>query len=117
VSTPPSAPIPSPASDLSTVLPIASLLLLLSGGLRRRRFSLLWCGSRDGFGAGDFRGHANTLTVILHTNGNIIGSFTPVEWELRTPNNESDGSNCVKEVASLESFLFTPKKVRRGDLG
>jgi hypothetical protein len=26
-------------------------------------------------------GHANTLTVILHTKGNIFGGSTPVEWE------------------------------------
>jgi hypothetical protein len=48
-----------------------------------QRFSLLWRGSRDGFGASDFHsrcdGHANTLTVILDTDGNIFSGFTPVE--------------------------------------
>jgi hypothetical protein len=48
-----------------------------------KRFSLLWRGGRNGFGSGDFHsrcdGHANTLTVILDTNWNIFGGFTPVE--------------------------------------
>jgi hypothetical protein len=63
-------------------------------------FSLLWRGSRDGFGAGDFQklcnGHANTLTVILDTNGNIFGGFTPVEWESYAR---------YKADRSLKSFL------------
>jgi hypothetical protein len=50
---------------------------------RVKRFSLLWRSGRDGFGADDFHsrcdGHANTLTVILDTTGNIFGGFTPVE--------------------------------------
>jgi hypothetical protein len=50
---------------------------------KEKQFSLLWRGSRDGFGARTFHsrcdGHANTLTVILDTNGNVFGSFTPVE--------------------------------------
>jgi hypothetical protein len=49
---------------------------------KRRTFTLLWRGSRDGFGAADFHnrgdGHPNTLTVILDTDGNIFGGFTPV---------------------------------------
>jgi hypothetical protein len=52
---------------------------------RGERFTVLWRGSRDGFGVGDFHkrcdGHANTLIVILDTDGNIFGGFTPVEWE------------------------------------
>jgi hypothetical protein len=39
----------------------------------------------DAFRANQFHrrcdGHANTLTVILDTKGNIFGGFTPVEWE------------------------------------
>jgi hypothetical protein len=52
---------------------------------RRKQFSLLWRGSRDGFEAEEFHrrcdGHANTLTVILDMQGNIFGGFTPMEWE------------------------------------
>jgi hypothetical protein len=71
---------------------------------REKRFSLLWRGSRDGFGVGDFHsrcdGHANTLTVILDTNGNIFGGFTPVEW-----------ASCggYRDDPSLKSFVFTLK--------
>jgi hypothetical protein len=69
-----------------------------------RKFSLLWRGSRDGFGSKDFHekcdGHTNTLLVILDTNGNIFGGFTPVEWD-------SDSYNKADE--SLKSFVFTLK--------
>jgi uncharacterized coiled-coil protein SlyX len=69
-----------------------------------KRFSLLWRGSRDGFGAVDFHnrcdGHANNLTVILDTNGNIFGGFTPVAWGSKT--------GYIGDP-SVKSFLFTLK--------
>jgi hypothetical protein len=47
------------------------------------RFTLLLRGSRDGFRATDFHrccdGHANTMTLITDTSGNIFGGFTPVD--------------------------------------
>jgi hypothetical protein len=71
---------------------------------RRKHFGLLWRGSRDGFGANEFHrrcdGHANTLTVILDTEGNIFGGFTPAEW---------DSNSGEKVDDSLKSFLFTLK--------
>jgi hypothetical protein len=74
-----------------------------------KTLSLLWRGSRDGFDAEEFHdrcdGHANTLTVILDTNGNIFGGFTPVEWESHT---DSDNGEW-KADDSLKSFLFTLK--------
>jgi hypothetical protein len=79
---------------------------------RQQRFSLLWRGSRDGFAASDFHnrcdGHTNTLTVILDTNNNIFGGFTPVAWESRQWNGK-DGkqSNCRKSDPTRKSFLFT----------
>jgi hypothetical protein len=81
---------------------------------RGKRFSLLWRGSRDGFKAEEFHGrcdgHANTLTVILDTKGNIFGGFTPLEWESREWNRKYDNeSNCWKADDSLKSFLFTLK--------
>jgi hypothetical protein len=85
---------------------IVSEFPALFAEFRQKRFTLLWRGSRDGFGADDFHGrcdgHANTLTLILDTEGNIFGGFTPVEWEsgfLGTPNADP----------SLKSFLFTLK--------
>jgi hypothetical protein len=71
---------------------------------RGKYFEILWRGSRDGFRAREFHrrcdGHANTLTVILDTEGNVFGGFTPVKWE---------SSEFGKDKAddSLKSFLFT----------
>jgi hypothetical protein len=49
----------------------------------RKRFTLLWRGSRNGFRARDFHGrrdgHTPTLTLIQDTEGNIFGVFTPAE--------------------------------------
>jgi hypothetical protein len=74
---------------------------------RGKQFKLLWRGSRDGFTAPEFHtkcdGHANTLTVILDTNGNIFGGFTPVEWESRERSPQDKGDD------SRKSFLFTLK--------
>jgi hypothetical protein len=74
-----------------------------------KHFRILWRGSRDGFGAAEFHrrcdGHANTLTVIMDTDGNIFGGFTPVEWESRV----WQPKICYKADASLKSFLFTLK--------
>jgi hypothetical protein len=76
---------------------------------RGKRFSLLWRGSRDGFMARDFHGrcdgHPSTLTLILDTNGNVFGSFTPTEWE-------SHAWDFWKADNSLRSFLFTLKNPR-----
>jgi hypothetical protein len=71
-----------------------------------KRFTLLWRGSRDGFGARDFHdrcdGHANTLTLIADTAGNIFGGFTPVKWE-------SPSGPKFKSDASQKTFIFTLK--------
>jgi hypothetical protein len=81
---------------------------------QRKHFKILWRGSRDGFGASEFHrrcdGHANTLIVILDTNGNIFGGFTPVEWELRLSSGWiGDNDNRKKPDDSLTSFVFTLK--------
>jgi hypothetical protein len=86
--------------------------------LRGKRFSLLWRGGRDGFGADDFHygcnGYANTLTVILDIDGNVFGGFTPVEWESRVWNWKGGKlNNCYKADESLKSFLFTLKNPHR----
>jgi hypothetical protein len=50
-----------------------------------KRFTLLWRGSRDGFGACDFHdrcdSHTPTLTLIQDTMGTIFAGFTPVHWK------------------------------------
>jgi hypothetical protein len=81
---------------------------------RGRRFTLLWRGSRDGFGADGFHrrcdGHAPTLTLLRDTDGNIFGGFTPVKWESRQHNGKwGREDNRYKADPSLESFLFTLK--------
>jgi hypothetical protein len=62
----------------------------LCAEFRGKRFTLLWHGSRDGFGArhffGRWDGHAPTLTLIEDTGVDIFRGFTPVEWESRKPN-------------------------------
>jgi hypothetical protein len=69
-----------------------------------KEFTLLWRGSRHGFGAKDFHrrcdGHPNTLTVILDTKDNVFGGFTPLAW---------DSWSTFKEDPSLKTFVFTLK--------
>jgi hypothetical protein len=71
-----------------------------------QKFSLLWRGSRDGYGGRDFHnrcdGHKNTLMIIEDVDGNVFGGYTPVEWE-------SPKGHCHKSDDSETSFLFTLK--------
>jgi hypothetical protein len=96
-------PPPPPPSPLDSQ--IISDFPEIFAEFRNQRFSLLWRGSRDGFTAADFHhrcdNHANTLTLILDTKGNIFGGFTPVEWK--------SGNWHLKADHSLKSFLFTLK--------
>jgi hypothetical protein len=105
--------VPAPARRFGLVTPLAWNSAIvpdlpeLFQDFKQNHFTPLWRGSCDGFGAGTFHnrcdGHPNTLTVILDTNGNIFGGFTPVEWECRAkwPWQKAD--------LSLKSFLFTLK--------
>jgi hypothetical protein len=111
-SPPPPPCFSSPPGQLDSL--IISGFPAIFAEFRGKRFINLWRGSRDGFGASDFHGrcdgHANTLTVILDTNGNIFGGFTPVEWESRVSNGKwGDTNNCWKGDESQKSFLFTLK--------
>jgi hypothetical protein len=69
-----------------------------------KRFTLLWRGSRDGFGVREFHGrcdgHRNTLVLIEETEGNIFGGFTPLAWE---------SAVTFGADPSLKSFIFTLK--------
>jgi uncharacterized coiled-coil protein SlyX len=100
----PPAPAPPPPAPAGFDSLIVSDFRAIFAEFRGKHFKLLWRGSRDGFGASQFHGrcdgHANTLTVILDTKGNIFGGFTPVKWESR------DG---YKADDSEKSFLFTLK--------
>jgi hypothetical protein len=107
----PPAPPPPPQSGWNSAI-VADFPKLFED-FNQHEFTLLWRGSCDGFSAHDFHsrcdGHPNTLTVILDTNGNIFGGFTPVEWESRKPKSQYDSRNCQKSDPSLTSFLFTLK--------
>ena len=50
----------------------------------KSKLSLLYRGSRDGFGGHVFHakcdGKRNTLTIVKSTNGNIFGGFTGLAW-------------------------------------
>jgi hypothetical protein len=101
----PSPPSLQPRSVASLGSRIISDVPTIFAEFRKKQFSLLLRGSRDGFEAQEFHlrcdGHANTLTVILNTKGNIFGGFTPVEWESGEPHYKADDS--------LKSFVFTLK--------
>jgi hypothetical protein len=101
IAAPPAPAPPAPGGFDSLIVPDFPAIF---AEVRGKQFQLLWQGSRDGFGALAFHrrcdGHANTLTVILDTEGNIFGGFTPVEWESRS---------CSKADDSEKSFLFTLK--------
>jgi hypothetical protein len=106
---PPSAVPPPPSEWNSAIVPEFPGLF---EDFREKQFTLLWRGSRDGFGRGDFHRrcdrHRNTLTVILDTDGNIFGGFTRVEWESRAWNMKLGCENNLgKADPSLKSFLFT----------
>jgi hypothetical protein len=108
--TPPSAKAGGTALDSEIISDFPEIFAEFRG----KRFSLLWRGGRDGFGARDFHGrcdgHANTLTLIEDTDGNIFGAFTPLEWESRNWNGiNGKGDNCYKADPSLKSFIFTLK--------
>jgi hypothetical protein len=108
------APATAPTSRTSAVAPppsgwnsaIVADFPKIFEDFKKKQFTLLWRGSRDGFSVLDFHsrcdGHANTLTVILDTHRNIFGGFTPVEWE--SPTNLKQ-----KADPSQKSFLFTLK--------
>jgi hypothetical protein len=109
----PSVPLPPQAPAGFASLIVADFPALFAE-FRGKRFTLLWRGTLNGFGAGDFHGrcdgHANTLTFIEDTEGNYFGGFTPVEWESREWNETSGPEdNCPKADPSLKSFLFTLK--------
>ena len=53
-------------------------------GFQSKSLSLLWKGSRDGFGAATFHslcdGKPSTLTVVRSTTGYIFGGYTQAPW-------------------------------------
>jgi hypothetical protein len=77
-------------------------------------FNLLWRDSGDGFGAAEFHRRcdcrANTLILILDTDGNVFGGVTPVEWEsLGWKGNDSQWSFLftLKNTGGVPAWKFT----------
>jgi hypothetical protein len=74
----------------------------------RKKWKLLYRGSRDGFRSSNFHekcdGQSNTLTLIETTTGFVFGGFTPLVWDSTTTDYKSDSSQ--------KSFLFTLKNAR-----
>jgi hypothetical protein len=70
----------------------------------KKRYELLYCGSRDGFDSVNMHkridGHSHTLLVIETTKGDIFGSYNHCCW---------DSSNSWKVDESHQSFIFTLK--------
>jgi len=78
-----------------------SELINLCGFSLKNKWTLLYRGSRDGFGAADFHskcdGHKNTLTILKASGTSyIFGGFTPVHW---------DSTSGYKSVPN--AFLFS----------
>jgi hypothetical protein len=94
-------PPPSPRGWNSVIVPDFPELF---DDFKEKQFTLLWRASRDGFSSRGFHsrcdGHPDTLTVILDTDGNIFGGFTPVKW---------DSTSCHKPDSTMKSFIFTLK--------
>jgi hypothetical protein len=69
-------------------------------GFKKKSFSLLLRGSRDGFSAAAFHrlcdGKPNTLTIVKNTNNCIFGGFTSIPW--------SSSLGCTSDT---RAFLFT----------
>jgi hypothetical protein len=80
------------------------------GDFQKKRWTLLYRGSRDGFAASAFHQNcnerSNTIAVIETTKGWVFGGFTPVAW---------DSSGGHKDDSSRKSFLFTVKNPRGSD--
>jgi hypothetical protein len=119
----PRAPPTAPSAVALAAVPagFASLIVAdfpaLFAEFSAKRFTLLWRGSRDGFGARDFHGrcdgHAPTLPLIQDTGWSVFGGFTPVAWESRKWNRKKGSeNNCQKADPNLKSFLFTLKNPR-----
>jgi hypothetical protein len=69
---------------------------------RAKRWALLWRDSRAGFCSQEFHcrcdSRPNTVMLIHNTDWNILGGFTPVEW---------NSKSHAKDTDSLRRFLFT----------
>jgi hypothetical protein len=78
--------------------------------LNRKQWTLLYRGNDHGFSSSTFHskcdGKSNTITIVLTTDGFILGGFTPIAW---------DSSGSWKADTSGQSFLFSVKNPHNRD--
>jgi len=79
------------------------------------KWSLLYRGTRDGFGAKDFHskcdGHSNTLTILkAKGSSNIFGGFASVHWESSTKSKWKSDANAF--LFSLTNKDNKPLKMK-----
>jgi hypothetical protein len=79
------------------------------------KWTLLFRGTRDGFGAKDFHsrcdGHSNTLTILkAEDSPNIFGVFTSVSWESPTDKKFKSDPNAF--IFSLTNKDNRPLKIK-----
>jgi hypothetical protein len=76
----------------------------------KKQFSFLWWSIGDGFAMNDIQpcsdNHANTLTVILDTKGNIFRGFPPMDWESRVERDVRGLEQLPESEWQSEEFLF-----------
>jgi len=81
-------------------------------GFESRSFSLLWRGSRDGFGVSTFHsrcdGKPNTLTLIKNTHGYVFGGYTAVPWS----SSSTYHSDTTAFLFSLKNLSNNPLKLK-----
>ena len=85
---------------------------------RKSKLTLLYRGSRDGFGAKRFHakcdGKLKTLTIVKSTNDNIFGGYTEVDW---TPNNVFYKNDPNAFLFSLVNKDNQPIKLKHKGIG
>ena len=89
-----------------------------------RNWSLLYRGSRDGFGASDFHSHCdnkpNTLIIVKSENGNIFGGFTSIQWKSsETPSWEYDKKAFIFSLLNKENrpLIFEHSSSDKNSIG
>ena len=94
--------------------------LLKKKDLNGRKWSLLYRGSRDGFGASDFHSRCdnkpNTVTIVKSISGNIFGGFSSAKWS--SPVNETwqfDNSAFIFSLVNKENrpLIFEQSSINK----
>jgi hypothetical protein len=93
-----------------------SKLFRVSTKLLKNKWTLIYRGTKDGFGAIDFHrecdGVAKTVTIVKTTNGNIFGGYTDLTWSSPTTLTDYIDNNAF--IFSLvneknQQFISMPK--------